>query len=108
MKNETNFYDIIGSKFNERETPYDDANWKQMRAMIDASRAARKRALWLVAASVGLLLCAGGGIALYTMNNNSGKTNSIANNASSVNNNAKSATINSNTNKAANSNVPSV
>jgi len=86
MKNETNFYDILNSKFNERELPYEEENWKAMRQMIEASRAAKRRAMWLVAASIGTLLCVGGGIALYNLNNNNGKTNTVTN-GSSVNSN---------------------
>lgn len=53
MKTDENFYDIINSKFNDREIPFDEDNWQSMRKMIDDSRSEKRRNLWLV-----LSLCA--------------------------------------------------
>lgn len=96
MTNEKNFYDILSSKFNGRETPYDEANWKSMRAMIDASRAAKRRVLWIAASVVGILLCAGG-VGLYEWNSGSSKSHTVSpvviNNAN--NGNASQSVINS-------------
>lgn len=74
MKNEKNFYEILNDKFNERQIPFDEENWKAMRLMIDESRASNRRAIWLIA-SLALLLCAGGTFALYQWSN--GKSNAI-------------------------------
>jgi hypothetical protein len=72
MSTENEFYDILRSKFSEKEEPFDEKNWKSMRNMIDASRAAKRRVLWL-AASAALLIGASAAFGIYEMNNNSGK-----------------------------------
>ncbi len=59
MNTEKNFYEILQSKFSEQEQPFDEANWKSMRKMIDDSRAKKKRALWLASSLVFLLLAVG-------------------------------------------------
>lgn len=102
MNNEKNFYDILNSKFNERETPYDAENWKSMRAMIDASRAAKRRVLWIAASAVGVLLCAGG-VGLYEWNSSNAKSN-LASATKSVNNSMQVA-VNNNGNQVTNSNT---
>jgi hypothetical protein len=72
MKNEKNFYDILNSKFNEREIPFDEDNWTAMRGIIDDSRASKKHVLWLVA-TLFLLLCAGAELLIPKWNSGEGK-----------------------------------
>jgi hypothetical protein len=76
MNNEKNFYDIVRSKFNEKEEPFDEANWKSMRKMIDDSRADKKRTMW-IAASLLFLLLASGTFALIEWKTGGGKQNSV-------------------------------
>jgi len=73
MKNEKKFYDILNSKFYEREIPFDEDNWKAMRGIIDDSRASKKRVLWLLA-SLFLLLCAGGELFIPKWSGRDGKS----------------------------------
>ncbi len=118
MNNEKDFYDILRSKFNEKEEPFDEANWKSMRKMIDASRAKDKRTLF-IAASLCLLLLAGGTFALLEMKGvpgseagkgkisvtssqnlpgkNSGQTSTVNNNQPVNSTNAIAASANANT-----------
>jgi hypothetical protein len=117
MKNEKNFYDILNSKFANREVPFDAENWNAMRTMIDSSRAAKKRVLWLVA-SLSLLLCAGGAFALYKWNNEGIKQNTTIAGVTTVNNtpasnanntnNITPATTNAIQTQTANANSPNV
>jgi Outer membrane protein beta-barrel domain len=73
MTNEKNFYDILRSKFNSSELPFEEENWKSMKKMIDDSRAAKNRAIWYVA-SLGLLLFSGGAFGIYEWNSITGKS----------------------------------
>lgn len=110
MNNEENFYDILRSKFKESEAPFDEENWKSMRQMIDASRAAKKRALWLVA-SLSLLLCAGGAGTLYHWGYESAKSNTVAvvsNNGKAIMPSAISGQLNNSANPAGTSNSSAI
>ncbi len=93
MNNEKDFYGILHSKFDNSEAPVDEENWTKMRKMIDASRAAKNRAVWL-AVSFGLLLFAGGTFAFYEWSTGkefknitaqSSPVNSILNNSHTIN-----------------------
>lgn len=74
MNNEKDFYDILRTKFNSAEQPFDEENWKTMRKMIDDSRSSRIRALWLLS-SLGLLLFTAGVFVIYKLNSETGKPN---------------------------------
>ncbi len=80
MSTEKDFYNILRSKFEEKEHPFNQADWTRMRAMIDLSRQGRKRNVWFIAA-VTLLLCGGGALAGYGIfgsNNQGGTSNSVS------------------------------
>ena len=116
MKNEKNFYDIINAKFNSREIPFDEENWKEMKAMINASRSSDRRTLWLVA-SLSLLLIAGGAFSIYNCNTvivksnagisvtNSPKATKVTNNEQATNTIPAETT---NTKVASNNNQPTI
>ncbi len=89
MNNEKNFYDILRSKFNDKEHPFDEANWKSMRKMIDDSRADKKRTMW-IAASLFFLLFAVGTFAIIEWKTGNGKQNSLANQGVPANNSSES------------------
>ncbi|HTA27302.1 MAG TPA: hypothetical protein VK809_05915 [Bacteroidia bacterium] len=81
MSNDNNLNDIIKSKFSPEhsgEHPFDEANWKSMRTMIDASRAKKKRTLFLIG-SLALLLCAAGTAAIYEWKSEGAKSTSTSN-----------------------------
>jgi hypothetical protein len=69
MKTEGNFYDIIGSKFNNQQIPFDEQDWNSMRKMIDDSRTDKRRTMWLLVALC-LLLFSGATFGIYEWSNN--------------------------------------
>jgi len=77
MKDEQDIYDILSPKFEDNEVPFNAEHWKSMKSMIDASRAANRRTVWLMI-SLGLLLLAGGTFAVYNWNTVNGKSNAIS------------------------------
>lgn len=97
MKDEKDLYDVLSSKFEDKEVPFNIEHWRSMRTMIDSSRAANRRTVWLIV-SLGLLLLGGTTTAIiYKWNNETGKTNTISA-LSLVNKSNNKTTINSNKN----------
>ncbi len=97
MSNDNNFNDIIKSKFSPEhsgEHSFDEANWKSMRTMIDASRAKKKRTLFLLG-SLALLLCAIGTAGIYEWKSGEAKS---TNGSKTTTANTVSPTINTSTN----------
>src|SRR5580698_2780017 len=92
MNNENNFYDILRSKFNDKEQPFDEANWKSMRAMIDKSREKKRRAFWLASSAAFLLLAAGTFGIIEWKANGTGKSTIVSSRNSSVNNSSQNTT----------------
>jgi len=107
MKNENNFYDIINSKFSDRELPFDEENWKSMKKMIDDSRDSKRRILWLFI-SLALLICVAGAFAFYSWNNGRGKSGAGSANTSVASTTSKTISTNDklNTNSAPSTNQP--
>lgn len=91
MKKEEGFYDIISSKFEEDEVPFNAEDWKSMKMMLDASRSSRKNTVWLIV-SICLLLCAAGGTFAVYKNNRGGNSKTSPAVSSAASTSAKSAT----------------
>src|SRR6185312_843590 len=96
MKTEENFYDIIGSKFNDQQAPFDEQNWQSMRKMIDDSRSEKRRTMWLLVAAC-LLLFSGATFGIYEWSNNTGAAQH--NNAGNITKNAHSSSALTGANK---------
>ena len=88
MKNEENFYDIIGSKFEDEEVPFDKEDWKSMKTMIDASRTTKRSTVFLMTL-IGLLLCATGGILAFYKGNGVGTKSTASSTITSANSKLK-------------------
>jgi hypothetical protein len=71
MKENNNMNEIIRSKFEGQQHPFEEENWNAMRTIIDQSRKRKQRLLWLVASSVALLFIAGASWGVYAWNHES-------------------------------------
>jgi hypothetical protein len=78
MSEPKNFYEILRSKFIDRDIPANDEDWRSMRKMIDDSRKRNKRVMWTSLSL--LLLLLGLGSYFFVFDSNSNKTNTVITN----------------------------
>jgi hypothetical protein len=83
MNTQEKFDDIIRSKFSEREIPFDEANWENIKKMTNAAREKKKRRRWLVIFFIGLV-CGVGVTAPFLIKNSDFKNNLAENKPKAV------------------------
>jgi hypothetical protein len=65
MSKQENFYEILQSKFNERDIPVDNKDWQDMKQMLSDARKRKRNFTWVIS-SLSLVLLCGAGYELYS------------------------------------------